>query len=168
MTFTLDLIDSSGVVTPARNKPEWNEAVIHSLFDSGCLGLSLSVPGSEVSPNGVAPLRGGVAEWIVRPAHAGSYKALVEIVETKCAERSLVAVQENSGKGYGFEFINQPTSFTFNVTDRLLTREKMVSWIGGFFGAFLTLPGIIAFIEAQREKRNKRREDEDKSRRIIV
>ena len=158
-TDTSFFVRASGLtlsVDAAPNDHDWNEASIRSLLGSGCLGLSLSVPGSEVSPNGVAPLRGGVAEWIVRPAHSGSYKALIQIVETPCDERSLAISKKVARQEHRFEFINQPSSFSFDVTDRLLTREKLLSWLGGFFGAFLTLPGLIAFIEAQREKRRKR------------
>ena len=85
--------------------PSWSEDNIRLLFEGGCLGLTLSMPGPAVSPSGVVRLNGGVAEWIVMPAHSGNYKGLIQIVEAPCDDRSLVAFGKDVEQ-HGFDFIS--------------------------------------------------------------
>lgn len=134
-------------------------------FPLGGLGISLSIPGAEVSPTGVVQLTEGDLKWAVRPTHSGTYKGLFHLSEIP-GSKPLVATWWKPE--YWFEFVNSDSSFSIEVKDRILTRERLISWMGTFFGAFLTLPGIIAFLNSRREREKKRQEEEGKTRRIIV
>lgn len=49
-------------------------------------------------------------------------------------------------------------------SERIVTKRGVLSAIFSFFGGLLTLPGILAFTEGRRKKRNKRKLEEEKAK----
>lgn len=153
------------------SNPHWNADELHGLFEDARLGFVLSVTDAAVIPNGVVLLNNGTAEWVVRPNHAGAIKGLLEIhVRETTAERERRFYSHNEPKQDPeyLVFADDSSRISVDVADRLVTTEKLVGWIGTFFGAFLTLPGILAFLHARREKAERKKQDGEESRRIII
>ncbi len=147
------------------NDPSWNSTKLQGLFDAGRLGLVLSIGGADVKPEGLALLSKGEAVWVVTPKHAGTLKGFLRVHPNLTVEEVKSGLKENNA---GFFFAVSPSSeITVSSIDRILTRERVLSSIVGFFGAFLTLPGIIAFIQARRKRAQKQKSNENSPPLII-
>ena len=67
---------------------------------------------------------------------------------------------------YSF-YTDDKANLSIEVEDKLLTREHLLAWVAAFLGAFLTLPGILAFLQKRREEREKSTSTQ-KEKQIIV
>jgi len=115
------------------------------LFSSGIAGVNLALSGATISPAGTQP----VAEdhqvvWSVTPDNPGQLKGYVYGTWLEEASDS-----SDVWKGA----FDENVFFTIKVNTNVLTFDNIMTWIGHFCSPLLTLPGIIAFFRARREKK---------------
>jgi hypothetical protein len=110
-------------------------------FRDAKLSAKLVLAGAEIVPSDTVPVSDdGTAVWSIRLKERGNFSGAVQLV---------AATQPSSENGS--TFTENDLKFKIDVASRGPDWTQIVGWITTFGGPLLTLPGILAFVQARRK-----------------
>lgn len=140
--------------------PDFDESrlrtFVASILRSQDLSFTLMLAGAEVQPKEKNPLsEAGRTWWSVKAKASGRLEGFLR---PNFPRRT----GGHGGKHRVAYEVDDHIPIAVDAHQRIFTRPAIVSWIGGFFGSLLTLPGLLAFIEQRRARRKKRQDEESR------
>lgn len=133
--------------SPPKFRSEQLYDMIHQRMQRGDIAFVLSIAGAKIEPKGKNPVsKNGRTMWSVKPEGPGLLRGFIKPVFPK-------ATGGHSGE-YRVEFsTTDHIPIEVISEESIITKKFVVSGFVTFFGSLLTLPGILAFLDGQRKRR---------------
>lgn len=161
-------LDSCGRTLPWNKfSTEEMQTAAEQWLSNGKMGFALAMAGADVQPSLPQVARNSKLTWSVYPKGPGMLSGFIIPLPTDVSYQDGRAVI--AGQKIEFDtHIDDNLTFHTRVKENLFRPSALVSSIVSFFGALLTLPGILTFFRERKSRRDIKRKKQEEERRIIM